>query len=118
MLVDVDSIVFPIHHIHGDFTMAKSIKAAPRRSRSLELLSKQEFHVGVDGHKRSYHVACWSASNGLLASWVQRASPILLIEKLRPFERNCLRMVYEADPTGFSLVRELRVAGLEAEVVE
>ena len=117
MLVNVDSIVLSIHHIYGDVTMAKSVKSAPRRSRSLELLGKETFHIGVDVHKRSYHVACWNASSGLLASWVQPASPILLIEKLRPFEQNCVRMVYEAGPTGFSLVRELRVAGFEAEVV-
>lgn len=92
-------------------------KAQSRRTRSSQLLEKKEFHVGVDVHKRSYHVACWNERHGLIASWVQPPSPQLLIEKISPFQKNVQRVVYEAGPTGFALVRELRMAGYNAEVV-
>lgn len=74
-------------------------------------------HVGVDVHKATYHVAVYSGSRGLLATWVQPARPELLIERLSPIKGQVAGVVYEAGPTGFSLARRLRSAGLPAQVI-
>jgi transposase len=74
-------------------------------------------HVGVDVHKATYHVALYSGSRGLLASWVQPARPEALLERLRPIRAQVAQVVYEAGPTGFALVRRLRTEGLSAEVI-
>src|SRR6516164_2539540 len=37
--------------------------------------------VGVDVHKATYHVALCSAQRGLITTWVQPASPEVLIER-------------------------------------
>src|SRR4051812_45695237 len=73
-------------------------------------------HVGVDVHKASYHVAIVTDLRGVVASWTQPASPDLLVERLSPIRTQIARVVYEAGPTGFALVRRLRVAGYHAEV--
>ena len=97
--------------------MAKSLKTRSRRSLSRELLKEKKFFVGVDVHKRSYHVSLWNEEHGLLGSWVQPPSPRLLILKLEPFAANVGRIVYEAGPTGFTLVRALRSKGFSADVI-
>ncbi len=97
--------------------MAKSINTRPRQSRSKELLKENRFFVGLDVHKRSYHVSLWNEEHGLLDSWVQPPVPSLLISKLQPFQVNVARIVYEAGPTGFTLVRALRNAGFSADVI-
>src|SRR5512135_1047835 len=54
------------------------------------------------------------------ASWppgVQPARPELLIERLNPIKGHVAGVVYEAGPTGFSLARRLRAAGLPAQVI-
>jgi transposase len=76
--------------------MARSVATPSRKHPSLERLQSTSFHVGVDVHKRSYHVACWSEEHGLIASWVQPASPKLLIERLAPSQKNVQQIVYEA----------------------
>ena len=80
-------------------------------------LKESKFFVGVDVHKRSYHVSLWNEEHGLLDSWVQKPSATLLLTKLRPYQLNVVRIVYEAGPTGFGLVRTLRNAGYEAQVI-
>ena len=97
--------------------MAKSSKKRTRKSSSNELLKKSRFFVGVDVHKRSYHVSLWNEEHGLLDSWVQPASPSILITKLKPFAINVAKIVYEAGPTGFTLVRTLRLADFSADVI-
>src|SRR5512135_3939175 len=74
-------------------------------------------HVGVDVHKATYHVALDCGSRGLLATWVQPARPEVLIERLRPIRDQVAQVVYEAGPTGFTLVRRLRAEGFSAEVI-
>ena len=96
--------------------MAKSRSTQPKRNKQ-QLLKESQFFVGVDVHRRSYHVSLWSEEHGLLDSWVQPARPSLLIDKLGPYKTNVVRVVYEAGPTGFSLVRALRSSGLSADVI-
>lgn len=74
--------------------------------------------VGIDVHKRSYHVALWSTERDLcVGSWVQPAENRLVIQKLTALPATLVHIVYEAGPTGFSLVRAMREAGLPADVI-
>ncbi len=83
----------------------------------LRLERGETFHVGVDVHKRAYHVAVLSDRRGYLATWVQSANPALLCDRLRPIRKQVARVVYEAGPTGFTLARWLRRADLAADVI-
>ena len=64
--------------------MHKTAKSSTsqRSNSSLQLGKKERCHVGVDVHKRTYHVAVWSEERGLIATWVQPANAGLLVEKL------------------------------------
>jgi transposase len=98
--------------------MTATRKAIIRASSSTPRLDEGEVaHIGVDVHKASYHVAVVSDRRGLVATWTQPADPGLLVERLKPISAQVARVVYEAGPTGFSLVRRLRAAGLGAEVI-
>ena len=74
-------------------------------------------HVGVDVHKASYHLAIVTDLRGRVATWTQPARPDLLVERLNPIRAQVARVVSEAGPTGFALVRRLRAAGYRAEVI-
>ncbi|HMB05048.1 MAG TPA: IS110 family transposase [Isosphaeraceae bacterium] len=86
-------------------------------SDALRLGPGETAYVGVDVHKATYHVAVYSAQRGLIATWVQPASPGALIERLGPVRGHVAEVVYEAGPTGFQLVRSLRAAGFTAQVI-
>jgi transposase len=86
-------------------------------SDALRLGEGEGVFVGVDVHKATYHVAICSAQRGLITTWVQPAVPDALIEKLRPIQDRVAEVVYEAGPTGFTLVRRLRAEGLPAQVI-
>ena len=77
-------------------------------SAALRCEPDEVIHVGVDVHKATYHVALLSDRRGLVATWVQPARPELLAERLAPLREQVAQVVYEAGPTGFSLVRRLR----------
>src|SRR4051795_11330346 len=87
------------------------------RSAPLPCEPGEVIHVGVDVHKATYHVALLSDRRALVATWVQPARPELLAERLTPFREQIARVVYEAGPTGFALVRRLRADGFRAEVI-
>lgn len=69
------------------------------------------FWIGVDVHKNSYSVALRRSDNAHL-TWTCPASPKLLVDQVRRFGIHVGAVAYEAGPTGFSLARELRSAGL------
>jgi transposase len=98
-------------------TATKKTRIARPTSSLLRLDTGEIAHVGVDVHKASYHVAIVSDLRGLVASWTRPASPDLLVERLEPIRTQVARVVYEAGPTGFGLVRQLRSAGYSAEVI-
>jgi transposase len=68
------------------------------------------FFIGLDVHKRSFHVAM-RRSDAETITWVATASSQGLVEQIRHLgvRVNCL--AYEAGPTGFSLARALKGAG-------
>jgi transposase len=86
-------------------------------SDALRLGEGEGVFVGIDVHKATYHVALCSAQRGLITTWVQPAVPEALVERLRPIRGQVTEVVYEAGPTGFTLVRRLRAEGIAAQVI-
>jgi transposase len=84
---------------------------------ALKLDEGETVHIGVDVHKASYHVAVLNDQRGFVATWTQPADPDLLLARLKPIRPQVAQIVYEAGPTGFTLVRRLREAGFPAEVI-
>lgn len=75
-----------------------------------------EIYVGVDVHKRNYHVAIWY--NGCIGCVYSMSSDNhKLLRDLEQMQSALKNIVYEAGPTGYGLVRLLRSAHLPADVV-
>jgi len=64
------------------------------------------FWIGVDVHKRSYHIALLRADSQAM-TLTSTASPEAFIEHLRRLDIPVAGVAYEAGPTGFSLARAL-----------
>jgi transposase len=80
------------------------------------VLAEDRVFVGLDVHKKSYHAAV--RVNGVevrTAVLTPMAEGVLAF--LEPYRAARLQVVYEAGPTGFGLVRALREAGVEADVI-
>lgn len=71
----------------------------------------QPFSIGVDVHKRSYHVAIRRA-DGKAATMVCPADPQGFVEQIQRLSIRVSAVAYEAGPTGFGLARALRSAGI------
>ena len=82
----------------------------------LELDIDRDFHVGIDVHKKSYHVAVLR-SDGEVKTFVSSASPEAIVAMLLPHLRRIRAVAYEAGPTGFGLARTLAKAGFSVIVV-
>jgi transposase len=73
--------------------------------------------VGLDVHKSSFHMAL--RVNGVLVETVVLpASPKGVCDRLEAFKAGLRLVVYEAGPTGYGLVRELRRHGFPAQVID
>jgi len=78
--------------------------------------TEDEIYVGVDVHKRSYYVAIWH--NGRIGCVYSMSSDNnKLLRDVQQMRNSLKKIVYEAGPTGYGLVRLLRSANLPAEVV-
>ena len=101
--------------------MSKVKKNAPRGKAILGKIKvdeKETIYVGVDVHKKQYHVAVWSRMReALIASWVGAPSAQALIGDLEPVRDHVAGVVYEAGPTGFALARRLKEDGWPIEVI-
>jgi transposase len=84
---------------------------------SIHLADGEMIHVGTDVHKKTYHIALHSVQRGPLATWVQPASPDVLLQWLRPIREHVAGVVYEAGPTGFDLARRLQADKFPVKVV-
>ena len=67
----------------------------------------EPFWIGIDVHKRSYHLALLRA-DAKTFTLVVSASPEKLVEQLRDLGIKIVGVAYEAGPTGFSLARALQ----------
>ena len=82
-------------------------------SKAREFISgfeEHRFHVGIDVHKRSYHLALRRA-DGQTLSWVSPASPLVAARSLLQLGVEVGAAAYEAGPTGFALYRKLTEYG-------
>lgn len=96
-------------------THTKPAKRTPRKRINVD--SGENIYVGVDVHRKTYAVALWSDSRGLIKHWSQPAKARDLVTHLDRIKGNVRRVVYEAGPTGFGLARTLREAGYNADVI-
>jgi len=74
------------------------------------------FHVGIDVHKHSYHVA-FLGEKGQEHTFVCSARPEEFVHHLKRCNRKIAQVVYESGPTGFELARVLEEAGFTVSVV-
>lgn len=81
-----------------------------RISRFTEGFQGHPFHIGMDVHKRSYHIAL-RRLDGLSETWVSPADPSLIRKQLESLSIIIETIVYESGPTGYGLARELISAG-------
>lgn len=80
------------------------------------LTSRDEIYVGIDVHKINCHVAI--RLNGTIAlTYVTPSDNQTLVRQMQQLQPALRKVVYEAGPTGFSLIRALRRASLPAAVV-
>jgi transposase len=93
--------------------LIKSRKEAKMATYSLSTLQTfisihqtDPFWIGVDVHKRSYHIALLRADNKTI-TFTSTASPEAFVEQLRRLNIPIAGVAYEAGPTGFSLARAL-----------
>ena len=84
--------------------------------KDLKLSADDELFVGVDVHKKSYHVAMFLNDTPAI-DFNMTAKSQKLIKKLKPVIPAIKKVVYEAGPTGYSLVRSLRKSKIPAEVI-
>ena len=79
-------------------------------------LKAEKFHVGVDVHKLSYHVAV-RREDGACETWVAPAKPYDLVLALLELGQPIAQVTYESGPTGFGLCRAMEEAGIDCCVV-
>ena len=72
--------------------------------------------VGLDVHKLSVHVAV-RINGELHGTAVLPAKPKTVVSFLKPYQAGIRKIVYEAGPTGYGLVRALLKAGFPTAVV-
>jgi len=96
----------------------EKVTSQPKNSKSkINFASDERVFIGVDVHKHSYTVAFYTEKFGHGDAFVMDAKPLDLIRKLEPMKERIERVVYEAGLTGYGLVRQLRAAGIRADVV-
>lgn len=98
--------------------MSSRIAALDNPSKRIRVLEGERIEAGIDVHKRTYSVTFWSEQRqAIVSSWTQPADPAALITTLAPYRKQIDGIVYEAGPTGYSLVRALRAMDLPADVI-
>jgi len=82
----------------------------------VKLTSNDEVYVGIDVHKINCHIAI--RLNGAIAlTYVTPSDNRALVRQMQRLQPALRKIVYEAGPTGFSLVRTLRRASLQVAVI-
>lgn len=91
--------------------MAK--KSGTQLERFIMASVHQEVWIGLDVHKTSWHVAI-SRADGQACTFTTTTNPDQFVGQLFSWALNIKRVVYEAGPTGFVLVRACLKAGIKA----
>jgi transposase len=82
----------------------------------INLTKDDELYVGIDVHKKSYHVAFW-LNHAPAIDFVMPPDNEKLIDTLNKLRPAVRMVVYEAGPTGYSLARAIQNANLPVSVV-
>jgi transposase len=82
----------------------------------VEGFAGHSFWMGMDVHKRSYHIALLRA-DGKSLTLVAPASPQFVVQLINRLAISVAAVAYESGPTGFSLARELEAANIQVIVV-
>ncbi len=82
----------------------------------VEGFQRYSFTIGMDVHKRSYHIALLRA-DGKSLTLVAPASPQFVVQLINRLAISVAVVAYESGPTGFSLARELETADIPVIVV-
>lgn len=88
-----------------------AVKSLSRLERFADLIGASPVWIGVDVHKKSYHVGLVSNLDHK-AAFVCSASPEGFVRKILKLGLKIALIVYEAGPYGFGLARRLEEAGL------
>jgi transposase len=101
----------------GGTTMAKRTKKQHVSKWDVLVSSSSDIiYIGIDVHKKSYHIAIWK--NGQLVNTIVMAhDDMQLIKKLLIAGPALKLVVYEAGPTGYGLARAVLAAGIECHIV-
>lgn len=83
---------------------------------TIRLTQDDDLYVGIDAHKKSFHVALW-LNDAPAIDFVMPADNKKLIATLQNLRQSLRLVVYEAGPTGYSLARALKDADLPVSVV-
>jgi transposase len=98
--------------------MNKRVALQEPSIKEVHFMEGERAEVGIDVHKRTYSVTLWSEQRDeVVTRWTQPADPSALIRSMTPFKEHVNRVVYEAGPTGYGLVRALRAEGFRADVI-
>ena len=98
--------------------MTERIALQEKAIKRIRLMGGERVEVGIDVHKRTYSITLWSEQReSVVFRWTQPSDVSALIRSMAPLREHVGRVVYEAGPTGYALVRALREAGFEAEVI-
>jgi len=96
--------------------MKKKLSNKARFFEQVTLTADDEVFVGIDVHKETYHLAVW-LNGAIVLTYVTPADNPALVRQLSRLRPGLRKVVYEAGPTGFGLVRALRAASLPAAVI-
>lgn len=96
--------------------MNKSVSKKERFFNHVTLTADDEVYVGIDVHKKANPIAVW-LNNGIALTYVAPSDNPAVARQLQRLKPALRKIVYEAGPTGFSLVRTLLAASLPAAVI-
>jgi transposase len=83
---------------------------------TVHLTADDDLFVGIDVHKKSYHVALF-LNDAPAVDFVMPANKQQLTDKLKTTTAALKRVVYEAGPTGFGLARHLENQNMPVSVI-
>ena len=93
-----------------------SLTKVKRFFNEVNLTSDDDLFVGIDVHRKSYHVALYLNDTAAI-DFVMPANKQQLIEKLKTTTPALKRVVYETGPTGYGLARHLEKKNVPVSVV-
>ena len=84
--------------------------------KNVKLTTDDELYVGIDVHKKSYHVAFY-LNDAPAIDFVMQSDKEKLSQKLEPLAPALHQVVYESGPTGYGLARYLNKKTMPISVV-